>query len=188
MAPPISNPAELPEAFEQRSALAAMMSGAATTGAAGVLISAVQNSLQTHRAGALGVVTRTGGTIAFFTALGGAFSFAESMSANVRQRNDAWNTAIGGAAAGLVVGARARSIPTLFGASAGLALLLGVFDEAGASLTGSNKRPSLLDAVGRSGDADSDHVPVGSRGWREERDERRRRFFKQPKEDVQTSE
>jgi len=106
MAPPISNPAELPEAFEQRSALAAMMSGAATTGAAGVLISAVQNSLQTHRAGALGVVTRTGGTIAFFTALGGAFSFAESMSANVRQRNDAWNTAIGGAAAGLVVGAR----------------------------------------------------------------------------------
>jgi hypothetical protein len=72
----------------------------------------------------------------------------------------------------------ARSIPTLFGASAGLALLLGVFDEAGASLTGSNKRPSLLDAVGRSGDADSDHVPVGSRGWREERDERRRRFFK----------
>lgn len=106
MAPPISNPAELPEAFEQRSALTAMMSGAATTGAAGVLISAVQNSLDTHRAGALGVVTRTGGTIAFFTALGGAYSFAEAMSANVRQRNDSWNTAIGGAAAGVVVGAR----------------------------------------------------------------------------------
>ncbi|KAK0529022.1 hypothetical protein OC835_004459 [Tilletia horrida] len=55
------------EAYEHRDALAQGMKGALQAGAAGVLVSAVQNALQTHKAGAMGVFTRTGSTIAIFS-------------------------------------------------------------------------------------------------------------------------
>lgn len=55
------------ETYSERSAIAdGMTSGAASAGA-GLLVSAIQNSVQTHNKGALGVFTRTGSTIALFS-------------------------------------------------------------------------------------------------------------------------
>lgn len=54
------------------------MYGAGVTGlqsaGVGVLVSAVQNALGTHNAGAMGILTRTGSTIGFFGTCIGAFS------------------------------------------------------------------------------------------------------------------
>ena len=55
------------ETFSERSPLADGMSSGAVSAGAGLLVSAIQNSIQTHNKGALGVFTRTGSTIALFS-------------------------------------------------------------------------------------------------------------------------
>jgi hypothetical protein len=58
---------------------------------AGFFVSAVQNSLQTHNKGAMGVITRTGGSIALFGKLPGSlcvFAFVASPSRRAVRRND----------------------------------------------------------------------------------------------------
>lgn len=94
-----------PEPFSSKSAFSNGMNAAATSAAAGVLVSAVQNSVQRHDKGALGVFTRTGSTIALFTAMGGVFAYTDAAVANIREKNDSFNGAAGGCAAGLVAGA-----------------------------------------------------------------------------------
>ena len=81
------------------------MSAAGVSAFAGLLVSSIQNSLSKHNAGAMGIFTRTGGTIALFTVMGGVFSFTDSFVANSREKNDSVNGAVGGCAAGLVAGA-----------------------------------------------------------------------------------
>ncbi|KAH9486993.1 hypothetical protein JR316_0001059 [Psilocybe cubensis] len=119
--------------------------------AVGLVLSSVQNALGTHSHGAMGVVTRTGGTIGFFAAMGAAFKFTETYVANERQKNDALNGAAGGCAAGFLAGLRSRSLPMALGGCAFLGLAIGGFDYTG-QLTGST----------------------------ETKDERRKRFFKSP--------
>ncbi|KAL1411699.1 hypothetical protein Q8F55_002665 [Vanrija albida] len=131
----------------------------------GLLVSAVQNALDKHDRGAMGVVTRTGGTIGFFAAMGFAFSFTQSFVANTRETDDALNGAAGGCAAGFVAGVRARSLPIAFGACAGMATLIGTFEAAGSALTGTDRLATP----------------------RPEREERRLRFFKQPKTEEETA-
>ncbi|WWD21499.1 hypothetical protein CI109_105985 [Kwoniella shandongensis] len=125
----------------------------------GLLVSAVQNALESHNAGALGIFTRTGGTIGFFAAMGFSFSFTQAITANIRETDDALNGAAGGCAAGFLAGVRARSFPIAVGACAGMGTLIGTFSAAGNSLTGTNRK--LLP--------------------RPEREELRQAFFKQPK-------
>ncbi|KAF8577877.1 hypothetical protein K439DRAFT_1277991, partial [Ramaria rubella] len=122
----------------------------------GVLVASVQNALDHHNRGAMGVLTRSGGTIGFFAAMGTTFAFVDSYAANIRQKEDPLNGVAGGCAAGLLAGARARSIPMAFASCAALAAMVGTFDAAGKSLTGDgrDKEPLLT------------------------REERRRRFFK----------
>lgn len=55
------------ETFSERSAFADGMTAAGASAGAGLLVSAIQNSVQTHNKGALGVFTRTGSTIALFS-------------------------------------------------------------------------------------------------------------------------
>ncbi|TXT07248.1 hypothetical protein VHUM_03418 [Vanrija humicola] len=97
----------------------------------GLLVSAVQNALDKHDRGAMGVVTRTGGTIGFFAAMGFAYSFTQSFVSNTRETDDALNGAAGGCAAGFIAGVRARSLPIAVGACAGMATLIGTFEAAG---------------------------------------------------------
>ncbi|WVN89456.1 uncharacterized protein L203_104679 [Cryptococcus depauperatus CBS 7841] len=106
----------------------------------GLLVSSVQNALEKHNAGAMGVFTRTGSTITFFASLGFSFSYVSSLTANIRERDDALNSAAGGCAAGFVAGVQRKSLPVAIGACAGMAALLGTFNAAGDSLTGKDHR------------------------------------------------
>ena len=92
--------------------------------------------------------------------MGGTYQFAKIASANLREKDDSWNTAIGGFLAGSLVGmkclfvlvvvfygemlkALVRTIPAVLGYGAGLAVLLGVYDYGGGALTGYDKGPSV---------------------------------------------
>ena len=54
------------EQYHPKDAVKAAINGTLITGAAGTLVSAVQNTLTKRNVGAWGVVTRSGGTIAVF--------------------------------------------------------------------------------------------------------------------------
>ncbi|TFK94457.1 hypothetical protein K466DRAFT_536109 [Polyporus arcularius HHB13444] len=120
----------------------------------GALVSAVQNALGTHTSGAAGFLTRTGSTIGFFAAMGATFALTESVVANQRQIDDPLNGAAGGCAAGFLAGIRARSLPMALASCAVLGTAVGTFDYNGSSL---------------------------APGEAESLEERRKRFFKQPR-------
>ncbi|CAD6979922.1 unnamed protein product [Tilletia controversa] len=165
------------------------MTGALQAGAAGVLFSAVQNAMQTHKAGAMGVFTRTGSTIAIFTAMGGSFAFVEPLVGNIRQTDDALNSAAGGCAAGLVMGANARSPQTMVFGCLGLGALLGTFQATGRSLVGPIAGQQPINAIPMPGDQGGDGSQYDGEArtvGRELREARRKNFFKQPRQDAET--
>ena len=59
-----------PVAYEPKSSLQNAAFVGLQSAGVGVLVSAVQNALDTHNRGAAGILTRTGGTIGFFCELG----------------------------------------------------------------------------------------------------------------------
>ncbi|KAJ9100073.1 hypothetical protein QFC19_005753 [Naganishia cerealis] len=111
--------------------------------------------------------------------MGFTFAFSQAAVANIRevggtddpvaaqllthsllwQTDDALNSAAGGCAAGLLAGARAGSFPIGLASCAVLGTLLGTFDAAGKSLTGTDRQA----------------IP------RPEREQRRLEFFKKPR-------
>ncbi|KAF8605054.1 hypothetical protein BDV93DRAFT_491213 [Ceratobasidium sp. AG-I] len=147
-----------PVAYEPKSSLQNAAFVGLQSAGVGVLVSAVQNALDTHNRGAAGILTRTGGTIGFFSAMGASFAFTEAAVANAREIDDSFNGAAGGCAAGMLAGLRARSIPMAFASCAVIGTLVASFDAAGRSLTGGNQDTASIDT----------------------RAERRRRFFKRP--------
>ncbi|KAI0257375.1 hypothetical protein BJV78DRAFT_1112273, partial [Lactifluus subvellereus] len=102
----------------------------------GAFVSSVQNALGSHSKGASGFLSRTGGTIGFFAAMGTAFAATESIVANQREKQDALNGVAGGCAAGFLAGIRARSIPIAVASCAVIGAAVGTFDIAGQSLRG----------------------------------------------------
>lgn len=78
----------------------------------------------------------------------------------------------------------ARSIPMMVGSCAAMAALVGTFDAAGKSITGSysHATPIFGAPAAQHGSAvegeGAEHAGVGERGWREERERRRQSFFK----------
>ena len=56
------------DVYHPQDALGAGVKGTAVVGGAGFFLSALQNSLQKRNIGAMGVFTRTGGTVASFGA------------------------------------------------------------------------------------------------------------------------
>ncbi|KAI0004154.1 hypothetical protein BJV74DRAFT_763881 [Russula compacta] len=102
----------------------------------GAFVSSVQNALGSHSKGASGFLSRTGGTIGFFAAIGATFAATESIVANQRGKQDALNGVAGGCAAGFLAGIRARSIPIAVASCAVIGAAVGTFDTAGQSLRG----------------------------------------------------
>ncbi|PPQ97061.1 hypothetical protein CVT26_001243 [Gymnopilus dilepis] len=139
-------------AFEAKSPFQEAARIGLQAGVVGFVLSSIQNALGTHSHGAMGVVTRTGGTIGFFAAMGATFKFTETFVANQRRTTDALNGAAGGCAAGFLAGIRSRSLPMALGGCVLLGGAIGGFDYAG-TLTGTS----------------------------ESKEEKRKRFFKQPK-------
>ncbi|ESK97911.1 nadh-ubiquinone oxidoreductase 213 kda subunit [Moniliophthora roreri MCA 2997] len=138
--------------FEPKSTLQSAAKYGIQAGAVGLVVSSLQNALGQHSRGATGVLTRTGGTITFFAAMGATFAFTEALVANQRQKNDAYNSASGACAAGFLAGIKTRSIPAALGGCAFLGTVVGVFDATGEF--------------------------TGTRGAQDE--ERRNRFLKKP--------
>ncbi|KAI9292578.1 hypothetical protein K502DRAFT_73887 [Neoconidiobolus thromboides FSU 785] len=102
----------------------------------GFLVSAYKNAVQVHNAGALGVFTRTGGDIGYYGVTGVAFAATTCFAQSIREKDDHWNKAIGGAVAGAIAGARSQRIGKVaFGAfAAGSAMWL--YGFCGDSLVG----------------------------------------------------
>ncbi|KAH7913008.1 hypothetical protein BJ138DRAFT_1147044 [Hygrophoropsis aurantiaca] len=146
--------AELPpqelEAYEPKSSLRNASTIGLQAGLVGAFVSAVQNALGSHSAGAAGILTRSGGTIGTFAAMGATFAFTEAVVANQREKNDALNGVAGGCAAGFLAGLRARSLPVAVASCAVVGAAMGTFDYAG-EIAGQSK---------------------------EEKEEKRRKFFK----------
>jgi len=60
---------ETPDTYEPKSTLDHAARVGLQAGAVGLLLSSIQNALGNHSHGAMGVLTRTGGTIGFFSML-----------------------------------------------------------------------------------------------------------------------
>jgi len=119
------------ESYEPRPTVKYASTVALQAGFVGALVSAVQNAVGTHSQGAAGWLTRSGGTIGVFAAMGATFAMTESVVANTRQKNDPLNGAAGGCAAGFLAGIRARSLPVAVASCAVIGGAMGVFDTAG---------------------------------------------------------
>ncbi|KAB8293207.1 hypothetical protein EYC80_007547 [Monilinia laxa] len=130
------------EVYHPKDALKAGINGALITGTAGALASAVQNSLHKKNIGAMGVFTRTGGTAFIFTAMGGTYEFTKYASANLREKDDTYNSAIGGFLAGSVLGLRFGTTPAVLGFGALTAVVLSACNYTGGTLGGYKRGPN----------------------------------------------
>ncbi|KAI9643337.1 hypothetical protein NHQ30_007956 [Ciborinia camelliae] len=131
------------EAYHPKDALKAGINGALITGTAGALASAIQNSLHKKNIGAMGVFTRTGSTAFIFTAVGGTYEFTKYASANLREKDDSFNAAIGGFLAGSVLGMKFGSTPAVLGFGAMTAVVLSAFNYTGGALSGYKRDPDV---------------------------------------------
>ncbi|KAK3115274.1 hypothetical protein LTR53_005545 [Teratosphaeriaceae sp. CCFEE 6253] len=139
---------QIQEMYEPKDAISATIKATGVTGAAGAFVSAIQNTLVRHNAGSWGAVTRFGSTTALFAAMGAAYEFSKDASANLREKDDAYNSAVGGFFAGTMMGLRFRSPPAIIGYGTGLAALLFAFSFTGGRLNG-YRRDSTVDEVAR---------------------------------------
>ncbi|KAK6524617.1 hypothetical protein TWF281_011520 [Arthrobotrys megalospora] len=135
--------------YHPRDAIASTTNAVLLNGAAGILVSGVQNTLAKENRGLFGLVTKTGGTIAMFAAVGGTYAFIKDASANLRETNDPWNAALGGFFGGALIGIRTGRIPYVLGFGAGLATLLASFDAGGNHWRGYKWREGYVDDVAR---------------------------------------
>ncbi|RAL61967.1 hypothetical protein DID88_002456 [Monilinia fructigena] len=90
----------------------------------------------------MGVFTRTGGTAFMFTAMGGTYEFTKYASANLREKDDTYNSAIGGFLAGSVLGLRFGTTPAVLGFGALTAVVLSAFNYTGGTLGGYKRGPN----------------------------------------------
>jgi len=115
------------------------------TGGAGLVISGVQNTLARQNYGFWGVFTKSGSTVAIFAAMGATYGFLKDASANLRETDDTWNSAIGGFFAGSLIGLRSMRIPQVLGYGAGLAVTIAVFEAGGGTIRGFYDRINVDD-------------------------------------------
>ncbi|KAI2467356.1 hypothetical protein F4781DRAFT_313771 [Annulohypoxylon bovei var. microspora] len=127
-------PEETP--FHQHDALKAGIKGAILGGSAGFITAAVQNSLAKTNIGAWSVFTRGGGTIAMFTAVTSVYTFSKSATANLRERDDTWNTTVASFLSGATIGLRTGRMPQILGFGAAFSAVMTTFEYTGGSLRG----------------------------------------------------
>ncbi|KAI9932782.1 hypothetical protein ASPWEDRAFT_63792 [Aspergillus wentii DTO 134E9] len=125
--------------YHAKDALQGALKTAMLTGGVGLCASAVQNTLTKRNVGPLGVFIKSGGTIGLFAAMGGTYEFVKTASANLREKEDPYNVALGGFVSGSLLGLRARSFPAVLGYGAALATAMGAFEFTGGSLWGYKK-------------------------------------------------
>ncbi|KAM3083338.1 hypothetical protein ACMFMG_003991 [Clarireedia jacksonii] len=122
--------------YHPKDSIKAALNGLMITGSAGLLISSIQNTLTKKNVGALAVFTRTGSTALIFAAMGGTYEFTKNASANLREKDDSYNEAIGGFLAGSVLGLRYGTTPAVLGFGALTGIVLSAFSYTGGTLAG----------------------------------------------------
>ncbi|KAF5095141.1 hypothetical protein DV451_004788 [Geotrichum candidum] len=114
---------------------------AAVSFGAGFALSAIKNSfINPKQAGIFH--PKLGAHLFVFTAAGSAFTFGQSVSANLREKNDAWNTFIGGAAAGAIIGATYKTLPKIIGFATLVGSAVGIYEFSG-GLAGFGREKAL---------------------------------------------
>lgn len=67
----------------------------------------------------------------WMAAAGAAFAAVECFAAEARQKNDSWNSVMGGMAAGAVIGATTKRFDLMTSSAMGFGLLIGILDYSG---------------------------------------------------------
>ncbi|KAF1970374.1 hypothetical protein BU23DRAFT_538077 [Bimuria novae-zelandiae CBS 107.79] len=94
---------------------------------AGAIIAGVQNTMRKQNVGAMGIITRSGGTIALFASVGFLYQFTKDVTANLRQKDDTYGEAFAGFMGGTAVGVARGSMPMVLGAGAGFGVACATF-------------------------------------------------------------
>ncbi|KAK3400558.1 NADH:ubiquinone reductase [Sordaria brevicollis] len=136
-------PQEDSKKFQPKDSVKSGMTAAMYSGGAGLLISSLQTSMKKNNVGGMHVFTHGGGTIIQFALAGGAYQFAQQASANLREKDDAWNHALGAFIGGSVYGLRSLRIPVVLGIGAMTGSLIGAFAYTGGSFGGHKKDPEV---------------------------------------------
>jgi hypothetical protein len=76
-------------------------------------------------------------------AVGASFAFTTTAAANLREKSDPWNPAIGGFFGGAVLGLAARRIPLVLGYGGGLAAITYAYAWGGGKITGFWNDPTV---------------------------------------------
>ncbi|OTB01976.1 hypothetical protein M426DRAFT_265272 [Hypoxylon sp. CI-4A] len=122
--------------FHQHDSLKSGIKGALLGGGAGLITSAIQNSLAKRNVGAWGVFSRTGGTVGTFTALGAVYTFSKDAAANLREKDDTLNVTIASFLGGATIGLRSGRMPQIIGFGAAFSVIMSAFEFTGGSLRG----------------------------------------------------
>ncbi|PYH89923.1 NADH-ubiquinone oxidoreductase [Aspergillus ellipticus CBS 707.79] len=129
--------------YHPKDAISSSLKSTMLTGGVGLFASAVQNTLTRRNVGPWGVFVRSGGTIGIFAAMGGTYEFVKTASANLREKDDHYNVALGGFFSGAILGLRARTFPAILGYGTALAVFTGAFEYTGGSLFGYKKNTDI---------------------------------------------
>ncbi|KAL8804735.1 MAG: hypothetical protein Q9223_005894 [Gallowayella weberi] len=121
--------------FQPKDAISEALQGTMILGSAGLFLSAVQNTLTRQPNNP---VSRDKISDWKTAAVGGTYELARTAAANLREKNDHWNPAIGGFFGGGIDAdsPAVRSFPAVLGFGALLAVIQGVFDFTGGKLSG----------------------------------------------------
>ncbi|KAH7625657.1 hypothetical protein SMAC4_08751 [Sordaria macrospora] len=136
-------PQEDDTVFRPKDAIKSSLSGAVYSGGAGLLISSLRTSMKKNNVGSMHVFTHGGATIISFAFAGGIYKFAQQASANLRQKEDAWNHAIGAFLGGSVMGLRSLRFPVILGFGALAGATVGTFAFTGGTLWGYKRDPNV---------------------------------------------
>ncbi|KAI1756113.1 hypothetical protein F4782DRAFT_320751 [Xylaria castorea] len=135
--------------FHSKDAVKSGLQGALVGGGAGLFFSAIQNSLAKQHVGAWGVFTRTGGTIASLTVLSTVYCFSKDATANLREKDDTFNTTVAAFLGGAALGLKTGRMPRILGFGAAFSVVMTAFDFTGGSLRGKRTEVPEMDEYER---------------------------------------
>ncbi|KAF2868908.1 hypothetical protein BDV95DRAFT_577908 [Massariosphaeria phaeospora] len=115
------------ETYQPHDTLANAASSTLQTTLVGAIIAGVQNTLTKQNVGARGIITRSGGIIALYAAVGATYQITKDSASNLREKDDLYSEAMAGFAGGSVVGIARRSMPMTLGAGVGFAVVMSAF-------------------------------------------------------------
>ncbi|KAI1636138.1 NADH-ubiquinone oxidoreductase-like protein [Biscogniauxia mediterranea] len=134
--------------FHPKDALKSGVNSALIGGGAGFFASAIQNSLAKRNIGPWTVFTKTGGTIATFTAAAAMYGFGKDATANLREKDDTVNVAVGAFLAGSALGLRVGRVSRILGYGTLFSVVLSTLEYTGGGLRG-KRQASELDEYDR---------------------------------------